>query len=245
VDAEQRARIYYIDFGNGNVLACATQQRTGSLTNWSFRRVQVSGLPDRQGAGPVDPCVVPVGDARSTNGARYRLYFMQATPLPTFYSALSSNGYDFAMEEGIRFTAAPQPCFDPVLLKTETEWLLWAGPDGRYSARSKNGLDFNAAGEFRVDGTRFMPWSAVSLPDGAGYRLYGNFVGPGEWSGGISSVFSKNGKTWQRESGIRLSLAGSRYALESQLSPDHGCALLPDGRWLMAYLATIPEPRRR
>ena len=238
LDREQRARIYYVDFGNGNILASATQRDANNLTNWIYRRVRISGLPERQAPAPVDPSVVLLPDGR------YRLYFMQAVPLPSFYSAISSNGFDFVKEDGVRFSVEPQPCFDPLVLKTDDGWRLWGGPDGRFSARSLDGLRFTATGEFRVENARFMPWSAVALPKKGGYRLYGNFLGPGEWSGGVSSVFSRDGETWYREPGIRLSLDGSRYPLESRISPDNGCALLLNGTWLMAYLAQIPEPRR-
>src|SRR5687768_1230313 len=97
-DHEGRARVYYVDFGNGNVLACATQTKTGNLTNWTYRRVNVAGLPKEYRNGPVDPTVVPL-----TNGG-YRLYFMHAAPTPAVYSALSTNGYDFVKEAGVRFS---------------------------------------------------------------------------------------------------------------------------------------------
>lgn len=239
VDHEQRARVYYVDFGNGNILACAVQRDANNFTNWNYRRVHISGLPERPAAAPVDPCMVSLPDGR------FRLYFMQAAPLPSIYSAISSNGFDFTKEDGVRFSASPQPCFDPVVLKTKDAWQLWAGPDGKFSARSRDGLNFTNTGELRIENARFMPWSAAALPKNGGYRLYGNFLGPGEWSGGVSSVFSRDGNTWQREPGIRLSLDGSRYPLESRISPDNGCALLTNGTWLMAYLAVIPEPRRR
>ena len=238
LDHEHRARVYYVDFGNGNILASATQRDANNFTNWIYRRVRISGLPERPAAAPVDPSVVLLPDNR------YRLYFMQAAPRPSFYSAISSNGFDFTKEDGVRFSAEPQPCFDPVVLKTDDGWRLWGGPDGKFFARSRDGLQFIATGEFRAEGARFMPWSAAALPKKGGYRLYGNFLGPGEWSGGVSSVFSRDGETWQREPGIRLSLDGSRYPLESRISPDNGCALLSDGTWLMVYLAQIPEPRR-
>lgn len=258
LDHEQRARVYYIDFGNGNIFASATQRDLNSLTNWIYRRVRISGLPDRQAAVPVDPYVVLLTEdqraasvslanrvrQRDASGTLYRLYFMQAAPTPSFYSAISSNGFDFIKEDGVRFSAESPGCFDPVVLKTDDGWRLWGGPDGKFSARSRDGLHFTATGEFRAEGARFMPWSAAALPKSGGYRLYGNFLGPGEWSGGVSSVFSRDGETWRREPGIRLSLDGSRYPLESRISPDNGCALLSNGTWLMAYLAQIPEPRR-
>ena len=238
IDHEQRARVYYIDFGNRNVLACATQRESGTLTNWIYRRVNIAGLPDAR-ARSVDPAVVTLSEHR------YRLYYMHATPAPSIYSAIATNGVDFVKEDGIRFNANPQSVFDPIVLKLEKEWLLWGGGDQTFSARSTDGFNFSSTGAFRVENTRFMPWSAAALANKGGYRLYGNFLGPGEWGGGVSSVFSRDGKTWKREPGIRLSLDGSRYALESQIGPDNGCALLPNGTWLMAYLATIPERRRR
>jgi hypothetical protein len=213
------------------------QQRSGALTNWIYRRVRIAGLSSSPAPEPVDPDVVLL-DAH-----RYRLYFMQATPRPTIYSAVSSNGFDFVKEDGVRFPTKPQAAFDPTVLHTQTEWLLWCGPEGHFSARSDDGLNFTSLGDFRVEGVRFMPWSAVVLPKNAGHRLYGNFSGPGEWSGGVSSVFSRDGRIWKREAGIRLSLDGSKYPLEAGIGPDNGCALLPDGTWLMAYLATIPTPR--
>ena len=236
VDHQGLARVYYVDFGNGNVLACATQGKVGSLTNWTYRRVTIAGLSREHRNGPVDPAVVTLP------GGRYRLYFMHASPAPAVYSALSTNGFDFVQEPGLRM-GDNDAVFDPVVLRTKREWLLWCGPDGRYTARSTNGLNFRASGQFRVDGARFMPWSGTPLPNDAGYRLYGNFFGAGEWSGGVSSAFSSDGTNWIREPGIRLSLDGSRYPLESRIFPDNGCALLPDGTWLMAYLATIPIPR--
>ncbi len=238
VDREGRARIYYVDFGNGNVMACATQSRIGLLTNWNYRRVTISGLPKEYRNGPVDPSVVTL-----TNG--YRLYFMQAAPTPAIYSAFSTNGFDFVKEAGVRISKGTEPLLDPTILRTKDQWLLWCGPGGRVVAQSADGLNFSNAIEFRVERARFMPWSAVALPNNGGYRLYGNFLGAGEWSGGVSSVFSRDGKIWNREMGIRLSLGGSRYPLESRIFPDNGCVLLPNGTWLMAYLATIPEPRRR
>jgi hypothetical protein len=239
LDAAKRARVYYVDWGNGNVIACATQREPGSLTNWIYRRVSIDGLPRRPGPPPVDPTTVMI------NENRYRLYFMFANPLPSFYSAISTNGYDFTMEPGVRFTAMPEPCFDPLVVRTEHEWLLWGGGDGKFSARSTNGLDFTSTGEFRIESAHFMPWSAVALPKGGGYRLFGNFIGAGEWSGGVSSVFSPDGRRWNREPGVRLSLGKGNYRLESRVAPDNGCALLSNGTWLMAYVATIPEPRRR
>jgi len=241
VDHDGRARVYYVDFGNGNVLACATLANAGTLTNWTFHRVRISGMRATQHAGAVDPCVLALPNHQ------YRLYFMLAAPVPAIYSATSTNGFDYAQEPGTRFLAKddngrPQPVFDPLVWRAADHFELWCGPEGRFHARSNDGLTFQASDRFDVDGARFMAWSATSKSDG-GWRLYGNFIGPGEWSGGISSAASVDGMHWKREPGIRLSLDGSKYRLESAVAPDNGCALLPDGRWLLAYVATIPAPR--
>jgi hypothetical protein len=163
---------------------------------------------------------------------------MQGTPLPKIYSAISSNGIHFVKEDGVRYSAAPDPVYDPCVLKTSQGWLLWSGPDGRYTAKSSDGLSFTSTGEFKVAGRPFMAWSAVEAPEG--FRLYGNFIGRGS-GGGLSSVFSKDGVAWKPEPGARLTRDGANSALEAGVAPDNGACLLPDGTWLMAYLATIPK----
>src|ERR1051325_3637265 len=42
VDKDGRARIYYIDFGNGNIIAAAIQK---GADDWAYRRVKIEGLP--------------------------------------------------------------------------------------------------------------------------------------------------------------------------------------------------------
>src|ERR1043166_9889060 len=81
VEQDGRARLYYIDFGNGNIIAAAIQK---GPDDWVYRRVKIEGLPrasksieSRSGSSdPVDPTVVLLPDGR------YRLYYMQGTPLP-------------------------------------------------------------------------------------------------------------------------------------------------------------------
>lgn len=240
IDHHGLARVYYNDFGNSNVLACAVQQNKSSLTNWSHHQVRIHGLP-KGTSEPADPAVVLV------TSNQYRLYFMQGRPRPAIYSAVATNGIDFTAEPGTRFVGGgsgmPDSVYDPCVLRTGNEWWLWCGPDGRFSARSGNGLVFSDTGEFKIEGVSFMPWSAVVLPGKKGYRLYGNFRGPGEWGGGVASVSSADGVNWKRDDGIRLSLGRSKYSLEEAVMPDNGCAVWPNGRWLMAYVAVIPRRR--
>ena len=119
-----------------------------------------------------------------------------------------------------------------------SSWQMWMGPDGLSSATSNDGLEFTSTGPFAVDGRSFMTWSAVSLPSG-GYRLYGNFPGPGG-SGDISSVFSEDGENWSIEVGARLTDQGADPALESNFAADNGLAISSDGTYLLAYLVAIP-----
>ena len=229
LDNDGRLRVYYVDFGNGNILATAIRDIDGE---WAYRRVSINGVT-REGV-PVDPSVVRLPDNR------YRLYYTQGTsrprgPFPRIYSALSLDGLRFTAETGTRFAPGP-PVFDPIVLKTAGNWKLWTGPNGQYTASSSDGLAFHAENSFLVDGHVFMVWAAIKLPMG-GYRLYGHYP---ETGNGISSVFSTEGTHWISEPGVRLSNEGSDPGLEVNILPDVGVAVLQDSTYVMAYLAVIP-----
>ncbi|MFQ5407417.1 MAG: hypothetical protein ACE5FI_03215 [Anaerolineales bacterium] len=237
-DHDGRVRVYYVAWqgygrtgGNdGDFIAVAIQDDAGG---WVYRRVVIENPPPAPpGAGFVDPTVVLLPDGR------YRLYYMADIGNFTLriFSATSEDGVTFVQDAGERL-APDEPVFDPMVLQTGNNWLLWAGPDGSYTATSADGLDFAPAGPFEVGGRRFMTWSAIALP-GNGYRLYGNFVGPG--GGELTSVFSVDGLNWQPEPGARLTNAGADPAREAGIAPDNGAALSPDGVFLMAYLTLIP-----
>tara|TARA_B100000315_G_scaffold210203_1_gene206320 strand:+ start:323 stop:568 length:246 start_codon:yes stop_codon:yes gene_type:complete len=81
-----------------------------------------------------------------------------------------------------------------------------------------------------------MTWAAIMLPDNR-YRLYGHF---NETSDIISSVVSSDGVSWAEESVIHISDQNIDANLELQLRTDVGVATLPEGGYLMAYLAVIP-----
>jgi hypothetical protein len=224
VDSEGHLRVYYMDYGNGNALAVAIRTHTG---RWIHRRVSLHGV--RGSPGPVDPMVVPLAEGR------LRMYYMQAdSDRSAIYSALSWDGLAFQEEPGRRFSTSGW-IFDPFVLETPAGWLLVCGPEGRHSARSGNGLSFAAdLGPFVVDGKPFMPYSGVRLSQGC--RLYGSSSQPGE----IVSVISPDGVRWSREPGVRLESRGLDPRQEEGILPDHGLARLPDGTYVMAYLAIIP-----
>ena len=231
VDHDGRVRVYYVAWqqtGNvggsdGNFTAVAIRTAPGE---WVYHRVRIEGISSP--TPPVDPDAVLLPDGR------YRLYFKLDASIS---SATSTNGVDFVLDEGDRF-ATDEPVFDPAVLETDSGWQMWMGPDGSCSASSVDGLDFTSTGAFTVQGQSFHPWSAVTVP-GGGYRLYGSLLGPGS-SGGISSAFSQTGDTWQLDPGSRLSQTGQNPALEAGFGPDNGVAVLADGSYLIAYLATIP-----
>ena len=231
VDGDGRVRVYYVAWqqsGNvggadGNFIAVAIRTAPGE---WVYHRVTVEGVSSP--TPPVDPHAVLLSDGR------YRLYFKLDASIS---SATSTNGVDFVLDEGERF-ATDEPVFDPAVLETDSGWRMWMGPDGSYTAFSEDGLEFAPTGGFTVEGPSFHPWSAVAV-SGGGYRLYGSLLGPGG-SEGISSVFSETGETWQLDTGDRLSATGIDPELEAGFGPDNGVAILTDGTYLIAYLATIP-----
>ena len=229
IDNDGRLRVYYIDFGNGNILAAAIRDFDGE---WAYRRISINGAA-REG-DPADPSVVLLPDNR------YRIYYTQGTygpygPYAKVYSALSLDGLRFTAERGARFSPGP-PVFDPIVLKTAEIWKLWTGPDGQYTAFSSDGLTFQAGNAFQVDGRVFMVWAALKLPTG-GYRLYGHYP---DTNDGICSVFSSDGALWSSEPGTRLSNTGGKSRLESIVLPDVGVTVLQDSTYVMAYLAVIP-----
>lgn len=221
VDPDKRLRCYYIDWPNGNVVAVAIQKAPHT---WVYKRVRIKGaLPKPPASDPVDPTVVLLPDKR------YRLYYMQGAGgmgRQAIYSAISTDGVNFTREPGVRFTPPDGKVFDPMVLKTASGWSLWTGPDGAYSASSRDGLAFTSKGAFTVGGSRFMTWAATAAP-GGGYRIFGNAVGArGQMS---ASAFSTDGTTWRLEPGTRLAGAS-----------DVGVAALGAGHWVMAYLVPIP-----
>ena len=244
VDHDGRVRAYYVAWqqsgnvggGDGNFTAVAIRTAPGE---WVYHRVRIEGAPPLPHS-PVDPSVVLLPDGQ------YRLFYMaQQTGLQQtgpfdlrIFSATSTDGVDFVLDDGERFGTADGMVFDPTVLETDSGWRMWMGPDGSYTASSADGLEFTPTEPFIIEGYSFQAWSGVAIP-GGGYRLYGSLLGPAG-SGAISSVFSDTGETWRLETGSRLSATGSDPALEAGFGPDNGVAVLPDGSYLLAYLTDIP-----
>jgi len=56
----------------------------------------------------------------------------------------------------------------------------------------------------------------------------------------LTSLYSSDGVNWQHEPGELLSPVGGDRVLEACVAPDNGITILPDGRYLLAYLTPIP-----
>ena len=235
VDHDGYVRIYYIAwqrYGNkngndGNFIAFAIQNPENG--RWYFHKVLMDKTFD---PGAVDPSVVVLPDGT------YRLYFMADTgnfDLKIF-SATAADGLRFNVDSGERLDPDSQ-IFDPMVLKTESSWLLIAGPDGAYSATSSDGLTFSEPEPFKVGEKGFHAWAGVALPQG-GYRLYGYF---NDARDKLTSVSSADGVIWQADGGTCLTDQGADPSVEAGFGTDVGVAALPDGTFLMAYLASIPE----
>jgi hypothetical protein len=234
VDHKGHLRVYYQAWQNygrengndGDFMAFAILD--SETERWYYHKV----LLDKTYAAPaVDPSIVPLSEGN------YRLYYMADTGNFTLriFSATSDNGLDFTVDSGERL-APSELIFDPMVLETESGWLLIAGPNGQYSATSPDGIFFTEPTPFEVEGRRFHAWAGVELPQG-GYRLYGYFID----DGGLTSVSSPDGESWTDDGGERLTDDGANPSLEAGFATDVGVAVLPDGTYLMAYLAIIPE----
>lgn len=165
---------------------------------------------------PVDPTVVELPDGR------LRMYFFdiaQFQGVHSIYSAISSDGIHFTVEEGTRFELENITDPDVILL-----------PDGRYrmylsvgsttlSAISTNGLDFTYEDGQRVSEGGVA--GAIVLSDGS-IRLYACV------HGGISAYKSADGLLFTLEKKDVVTVAGSGFIC------DPSVAVTPNG-YLMIY----------
>lgn len=180
--------------------------------------------------GEFDPTAVDPDVVRLADG-RYRLFHTSFAYLrqpgsgqkgPMIRQAVSDDGIHFTVERLL------VPGADPGATQlADGSWLLAVprGPEGILIYRSADGVQFDLLG--RIPESRGMP-DLLVLPDGR-VRMY---LGGGESAAYISD---DGGRTWARESGFRLTVAGKP-------APSGGATVvrLPDGRWVMFYLGIEP-----
>jgi len=167
------------------------------LSGWERHQVSIPGTESWPGR-PCDPDIILFDDT-------FRLYFT-GDPLgdgfPETHSAVSLDGWNFALEAGTRFEVTSRMVLDPSLLRTGDTLQYFAGgaaPGANWHAHSTDGLDFARQADVAVDS--LMLSNGVALD--SGYRFYGfkNML-----PCGIKSVFSADGGLWTLEPGWRLQL---------------------------------------
>ena len=212
---------------------------------WTVPKVlRLDGLPEGM-RFPFDPTLVPLPDGR------VRLYFTSVKGrtfdqhTPAIYSAISSNGLDYLVEPGTRFSVAGRTVIDCAVVLHAGVFHLFAPDNGAgappmgrrdapprrenrpqdgvgYHATSRDGLNFTRAEDVKIEGRR--RWLGNAQSDGNVITFFGTGE-PGIWS-----ATSADGQNWKLSESYRIQGA------------DPGAVKLKDGSWLL--VATGP-PRRR
>ncbi|MEO0125911.1 MAG: T9SS type A sorting domain-containing protein [candidate division WOR-3 bacterium] len=201
------------------------------IDNWRFYQVVIPGTQTWPGH-PCDPDIIFRNDT-------FRLYFT-GDPIgdrnPETYSAISLDGLNFTLEEGVRFQIPGSLVLDPSLLWTGDTLQYFAGgapPGENWHAHSSDGLLFFPRPNFSIES--LMMANGISLPQG-GYRFYGFNNNPN--SSGIRSIFSLDGENWVLEPGYRLQI-DSTNGLESRYVKDPA-VILKDSIFIMYYVTRKP-----
>lgn len=160
--------LYFVDFsdvkGPGTETISVATSTDG--INWSERK-PIALLGKRNKGAPVDPSVVELPDGK------IRLYFFGSEMTSgdpahqegdhKIYSAISTDGINFEVEEGIRFQA-PR-ITDPEVLRVGDEWLMFlSGGRETLLARSDDCIIFRLDERFNLQ-IGGVP-GAVEVPDG-------------------------------------------------------------------------------
>ena len=136
------------------------------IDGWYFQPVRIFGIEDWL-VRPCDPDVI------YKNG-QFRLYFTgdpTNNRIPETYSAVSSDGINFTLENGIRFSGGNFPVLDPSLLWIGDTLHYFAGgrtPTLNWHAISTDGLIFTKVEDFYANG--MMMSNGIRV--GNGYRFY-------------------------------------------------------------------------
>lgn len=194
-------------------------------TNWVFNKVNILGTENWFGR-PCDPDVIFQNDT-------FRLYFT-GDPMndmePKTYSAISTDGINFTLEEGVRFGVEFKPILDPSLLWTDSVFQYFAGGapgNSNWHAHSVDGVHFNQQPDFYLD--KMMMANGIKVPNGYRFYCFKNYP-----ENGIFSIFSSDGENWEIEPGFRLTYDGTS-PLEKLYVKDPAI-VLKDGNYLMYYV---------
>lgn len=200
------------------------------IDGWSFQSIRISGTENWRGR-PCDPDVI------YRNGI-FRLYFTgdpTNDQIPETYSAVSGDGIDFTLENGVRFSGGSSAALDPSLLWIGDTLHYFAGgkaPSLNWHAVSTDGLQFSKLDDFSANGLMM----SNGIPMKNGYRFYGFQNTPPQK---IRSLFTANGETWMPDAGIRLELDPTNI-LEAVYVKDPA-VVFKDSIYIMYYVTRKKE----
>jgi predicted GH43/DUF377 family glycosyl hydrolase len=202
------------------------------ITNWTFQPVKIAGI-ETWLVRPCDPDVVV------RNGV-FRLYFT-GDPLndriPETYSAVSTDGINFTLEAGVRFSGGDHSVLDPSLLWIGDTLHYFAGgasPTQNWHALSVDGLGFTRIEDLSIRGIMM----SNGINTNKGYRFYG-FPNKPPPEMNIQSASSSDGRVWSLDPGIRLE-RDPQNSLEGMYVKDPA-VVLKDSLYIMYYVTRKPE----
>jgi len=205
------------------VVAINTGCENWANTNWAYKVATISGIPSEWLGEAVDPKCVQLD-----NGS-FRLYFTHDSgDGARTYSAISSDGINFTLEEGVRSTIpGEQWVLDPTTLFIDNTWHLYnAGGINRH-ATSSDGLSFTRQDD--ITGTGMF---SNGLKIDGEYRMY-TFKDTS-----IYAYQTTDGYTFTSE-GITLT-ADPASGYESDSVFEAAVVKLSDDSYVMFYGTLIP-----
>lgn len=182
--------------------------------------LRLKGLPAEM-RYPFDPTLMPLPDGR------IRLYFTSLIGrrfeehVPAIYSAISTNGLDYAFEPGVRFGVKGRFVIDCAVVLHKGVFHLYSPDNGAqeqgntrggppkmegqegvgYHATSTDGLNFTRQADVKLEGNR--RWLGGAQSDGKVITFYGTGVPLGftptlgQRGGNLWMATSSDGQAWQ------------------------------------------------
>lgn len=237
VDDAGTVFMYYYGWTVGsrqNLPAVATSEDDGET--WTFHYLQFSGFPGRGDVS--DPDVVYEDGVfrifgTSRDGGNAHILYGEGTDGIAFtYKgvAFQPNGLDAGVASVYRVgdTWNMYSLASLGMSSKEESGKHWF-------ATSTNGTSFtqDSSVYFRVGNEAYFNGNVIPISDGYQMYLFS------EGGNGIRSWLSTDGKTWELEDGIRLTLDPSS-GKEMRYVGDPDIVRLPDGRFFMVYATLIP-----
>lgn len=203
---------------------------SNGIDNWSFQAIKIFGIENWK-VRPCDPDII-------YKDGIFRLYFTGDPTndrIPETYSATSSDGINFSLENGFRFSGDTFPVLNPSLLWIADTLHYFAGgksPTMNWHAVSTDGLQFKKLNDFFAYGLMMSNGIHVDSV----YRFYGFSNSPPQ---NIRSISTLDGKVWTSDPGIRLELDPTNI-LESNYVKDPAI-VFKDSLYIMYYVTRKKE----